>query len=83
MVPERADGETATVVKALIFVIDPAVVTMFLNIQKYLKHARETAPPSRPQGSVFRSRTPTYGLNPRSVASLSAQCASATSPTSA
>jgi hypothetical protein len=35
---------TATVVKALIFVIDPAVVTMFLNIQKYLKHARETAP---------------------------------------
>ena len=30
----ESDGETATVVKALIFVIDPAVVTMFLNIQK-------------------------------------------------
>ena len=31
---EEADGETAAVVKALIFVTDPAVVTMFLNIQK-------------------------------------------------
>jgi hypothetical protein len=27
-------GVTATVVKALIFVTDPAMVTMFLNIQK-------------------------------------------------
>ena len=31
---DEAGGETAAVVKALIFVIDPAVVTMFLNIQK-------------------------------------------------
>jgi hypothetical protein len=31
---DEADGETAAVVKALIFVTDPAVVTMFLNIQK-------------------------------------------------
>jgi len=31
---EEPDGETAAVVKALIFVTDPAVVTMFLNIQK-------------------------------------------------
>ena len=30
----KRDGETTAVVKALIFVIDPAVVTMFLNIQK-------------------------------------------------
>ena len=32
--PKQDGLETATVLKALIFVIDPAVVTMFLNIQK-------------------------------------------------
>jgi hypothetical protein len=33
----------AAVVTALIFVIDPTAVTMFLNIQKELKMARETS----------------------------------------
>ena len=31
---DEAEGVTTAVVKALIFVIEPAVVTMFLNIQK-------------------------------------------------